>query len=203
WKTTFWDGRARWNGAIFNMDWDDIQITRFDPAESFLGLTANVGTARSRGIESDFSLLLAEGFQLNGAASWIEAELTEDYIRNLSTQNVDAPAGTELPNIPKLKLALTGKYEFDFMGMDAFAQGSYRYVGEQYNDLFVAARQKQDAYSIVNVSTGIDRDNWGASLYVTNLTDERAELNRNAATFDERITTNRPRTVGVSFYQRF
>jgi iron complex outermembrane receptor protein len=146
-------------------------------------------------------VLVSEGFQINGAASWIEAELTEDYIRNLSTQNVDAPTGTELPDIPKFKLALTGRYEFDFMGEDAFAQGSYRYVG--YNDLFVAARQKQDAYSIINVSTGIDRDSWGASLYVNNVADERAELNRNAATFDERITTNRPRTIGVSFYQRF
>ena len=203
WKTTFWDGRARWNGSIFNMDWDDIQITRFDPAESFLGLTANVGTARSRGIETDFSLLVTEGFQVNGAASWIEAELTEDYIRNLSTQNVDAPEGTELPDIPKFKLALTGRYNFDFMGMEAFAQGSYRYVGSRYNDLFVARRQKQDAYSILNLSTGIDRDTWGASLYLTNVTDERAELNRNAATFDERITTNRPRTIGLSFYQRF
>lgn len=203
WKTTFWDGRARWNGSIFNMDWDDIQITRFDPAESFLGLTANVGAARSRGIETDFSLLVTEGFQVNGAGSWIEAELTEDYIRNLSTQNVDAPAGTTLPYVPKLKLALTGRYNFDLMGMAAFAQGSYRYVGSRYNDLFINRRQNQDAYSILNLSTGIDRDTWGASLYVTNVTDERAELNRNAATFDERITTNRPRTIGLSLYQRF
>ncbi|MCR9194441.1 MAG: TonB-dependent receptor [Hyphomonas sp.] len=203
WKTTFWDGRARWNGSVFHMDWDDIQITRFDPAESFLGLTANVGAAQSRGLETDFSILLAEGWQVNGAASWIDAELTEDYVRNLSTGNVDAPSGTQLPDIPKFKLALTTRYDFQFAGFDAFAQGSYRFVGERYNDLFVSARQEQDAYSILNLSAGIDRETWGASLYVTNVTDERAELNRNAATFDERITTNRPRTIGVSLYQRF
>lgn len=203
WKSTFWDGRARWNGSVFQMDWEDIQITRFDPAESFLGLTANVGAAQSRGIETDFSVLLTEGFQVNGAASWIDAELTEDYIRNLSTGNVDAPTGTELPDIPRFKLALTGRYDFELAGVDAFAQGSYRFVGERYNDLFVAARQEQDAYSVVNLSAGFDRETWGASLYITNVTNERAELNRNAATFDERITTNRPRTVGVNLYQRF
>lgn len=203
WKTTLWDGRARWNGSVFHMDWDDIQITRFDPAESFLGLTANVGTARSRGLETDFSVLLADGLQVNGALSYIDAELTEDYIRSIGSSTVDAPSGTELPYIPKLKLALTARYDFAVGQYDAFAQGSFRHVGESYNDLFVAARQEQDAYSILNLSTGLDRDSWGGTLYVTNVTDERAELNRNAASFDERITTNRPRTIGVSFYQRF
>jgi outer membrane receptor protein involved in Fe transport len=203
WKTTLADGRVRFNGAIFNMDWSDIQFTRFDPAESFLGLTANASNARSRGIESDISVLASEGLTLNGAFSYIDAELTEDYIRNLSTMAVEAPAGTELPNSPKLKLTASARYERDWKGFNAFGQASFQHVGARFNDLFISRRQEQASYNIINLSTGLDRENWGVSVYVRNLFDERAELNRNAADFDSRITTNRPRTIGLGFHQRF
>jgi outer membrane receptor protein involved in Fe transport len=203
WKTTLANGRVRFNGAIFNMDWSNIQFTRFDPAESFLGLTANAANARSKGIETDISILASEGLTLNGAFSYIDAELTEDYIRNLSTMAVDAPAGTELPGSPKFKMAATARYEWGWKQFEAFSQVNFQHVGARYNDLFVSRRQSQAAYDIVNFSAGLDRGNWGVSVYVRNLFDERAELNRNAVDFDSRITTNRPRTIGVGFHQRF
>lgn len=203
WKTTFVDGKVRWNGSVFNMDWDGIQITRFDPAESFLGLTANVGAARSRGIESDLAILLARGLEINASASYIEAKLTTNYVRNLSTGNIDAPSGTRLPDVPKLKFAATARYEFELMGGDGFVQTTFQHVGNRTNDLFVARRQVQSAYSLINLSTGFDQGNWGLSVFFNNLTDKRAELNRNAATFDDRITTNRPRTIGISVNSRF
>jgi len=203
WKTTLAGGNVRWNGSIFNMDWKNIQITRFDPAESFLGLTANVGNARSRGVETDLSILLSEGFQINAAASYIDAKIVTDYVRNLSTGNVDAPAGTRLPDVPKFKLAMNARYEFNIGSADAYLQGSLQHTGARFNDLFVARRQDQKAYSTVNLSAGFERDGWGGSIYVTNLTDTRAELNRNATTYDDRITTNRPRTIGVSVFKDF
>ncbi|MEJ6595747.1 TonB-dependent receptor [Parasphingorhabdus sp.] len=203
WKTTLAGGNVRWNGSIFNMDWKNIQISRFDPAESFLGLTANVGNARSRGVETDLSILLSEGFQINAAASYIDAKIITDYVRNLSTGNVDAPAGTRLPDVPKFKLAINARYEFNIGSADAYFQGSLQHTGARFNDLFVARRQDQKAYSAVNLSAGFERDSWGGSIYVTNLTDTRAELNRNATTYDDRITTNRPRTIGVSVFKNF
>lgn len=203
WKATLMDGRARWNGSVFNMDWSNIQFTRFDPTESPLGLTANAASARSRGIETDLSFQVTEGFLLNAAAALIDAELTADYIRNLSTMAVDAPAGTQLPGTAKFKTSVTGRYEYTLGGMDAYAQASWQHVGTRFNDLFISRRQEQKAYDIVNASIGIDRENWGASIYVTNLFDERAELNRNSTDFDSRITTNRPRTISVGFHQRF
>jgi iron complex outermembrane receptor protein len=203
WKSTLAGGDVRWNGSIFHMDWDDIQITRFDPSESPLGLTANVGTARSRGIETDLAAYLGGGLQISAAASYIEATLRTDYIRNLSTGVVNAPAGTRLPDVPKFKFAGNARYEFAVGGSDAFVQASYQHVGSRWNNLFVASRELQASYNIVNFSAGIDFERFSVSAFLNNAFDERAELNRNAATYDERITTNRPRTIGINLGARF
>lgn len=58
-------------------------------------------------------------------------------------------------------------------------------------------RFKQDSYTTVDASFGLREEHWGTELYVENLTDERAELFINTLDNSKRITTNRPRTVGL------
>ena len=54
WKTTSADGRIRFNGAIYTMDWDDIQYTVYDPQLSFCcGSTYNLSTAQITGFEAE------------------------------------------------------------------------------------------------------------------------------------------------------
>jgi outer membrane receptor protein involved in Fe transport len=57
----------------------------------------------------------------------------------------------------------------------------------------------QDAYSLVDASVGVENPGkgWRAEAYINNLTDERAQLHINRQDFFERVTTNRPRTMGV------
>lgn len=203
WKGSLLDGRARWNGSVFNMDWDNIQFTRFDPSESLLGLTANASKARSRGMETDIAFQVTDALQINAAASLIDAELRADYVRRIGSGVVDAPAGTQLPLTPKFKAAMSGRYEYQLGGKDAYAQASWQHVGSRFNDLFLASRENQKSYNIINLSAGVDLESWAASIYVTNVLDERAELNRNAADFDSRITTNRPRTISASLSKQF
>jgi len=52
---------------------------------------------------------------------------------------------------------------------------------------------------LVNASVGVQDESvgWGVELFVSNLTDKRAELHINRQDFFERITTNRPRTIGL------
>ena len=71
------------------------------------------------------------------------------------------------------------------------------------------------AYTLVNLSTGIEKDNWTLSLFVNNLFDERAVVNSADPGYGglpnlERppghawtTTTNRPRFFGLRFTQRF
>ena len=76
-------------------------------------------------------------------------------------------------------------------------------VDENGDTRFLAGRYEQEAYTIVNVATGLTKDGWSAELYVNNLFDENAQLNVNATDYTPSVTTNRPRTVGIRFGYRF
>ncbi|WP_417451112.1 TonB-dependent receptor [Kordiimonas sp.] len=206
WKSSLLDGRIRLNGAAFYMKWQDIQLTRFDPSESPLGLTNNAGDARAMGVEVDFSAYITEEFSLNGGFVFLDAELTDDFTQNVSAPAgtpADAPAGTGLPFAPGFKGSLTARYETDTGIGLFFAQADASYVDTSYNDLFVASRQEQDSYGILNLSTGIQRDQWTVTLEARNITDTRAQIYRNATDFDSRITTNRPRTLFISLGYKY
>ena len=72
-----------------------------------------------------------------------------------------------------------------------------------------------DSYTLVNVSTGIDKDNWSLSFFINNLFDERAEIDIEDPGYGGlpnlqrppghkwTTVTNRPRFFGVRFSQRF
>jgi hypothetical protein len=94
------------------------------------------------------------------------------------------------------------RYDFTLGSNAAYVQGALRYRGESYNDIVVANRDIQNASTILNLAAGIEQERYDIKLFLDNVTDERAELYRNAVDFDERITTNRPRTIGVGLTVR-
>jgi iron complex outermembrane receptor protein len=89
-----------------------------------------------------------------------------------------------------------------------YAQLTYVYTGESWNSLFgqstaTRGRHLQKSYEIVNASWGLEMEGYTVELFARNLLDERGEVYRNSASWDSRVTTNRPRTFGVRFRQRF
>ena len=211
-KASAMDGRARYNLAAFTMDWTDFQLSRQDTSVSPATLTYNVGNARSRGVEGDLAYLLTENWDVSVAFSLIDAELSEDYwinAANIGDGNPDAAKGDALPRVPDFKANVSTRYSFQIADFDSYVQAYWVYTGSSYNALVGSgateerARKKQHAYDILNVSVGFERDNWGAELFVRNITDERGEVFKNAFSYDSRITTNRPRTIGVRWRQKF
>jgi iron complex outermembrane receptor protein len=208
WKTMWLDNNLRWNGAIYHMQWDDMQFTRFDSSYgSPVGLTVNASEAKIVGIESDITYLLTPDWTVTAAFNFNQAELAADLLvgSNLS------PEGTALPNVPDFKGNLTSRYNVVIGGYNSFAQIVYSYVGESYSDIYkyktgdvnLDLRDVNNSYSIVNLSAGIDMDGWGVNMYVDNLTDERAQLSRGGASYDSTVTVNRPRNVGIRFHMLF
>jgi outer membrane receptor protein involved in Fe transport len=169
-----------------------------------------VGNATSDGIEIDGEFQIAAGWNVNFGLSYIEAELTEDYWvnpLNAATSAPDAPKGTELPRVPDLKWNVSSRYNFMVKDNDAFVQASYTSTGESYNLLYrnsaTRDRVKQDSYEVLNLAFGVETDDWSAEIFVANATDERGEVFVNGASYDERVTSNRPRTIGLRFRQMF
>ncbi len=59
------------------------------------------------------------------------------------------------------------------------------------------ASQPQGSYNTVSAAFGVSRDNWTLEVFGENLTDERPELYKSGNDGELRITTSRPRTIGV------
>ena len=210
-KAAAMGGRVRYNLAAFSMAWDDFQLTRVDNTISPATLTYNVGNAESRGIEGDVAYLLTENWDVTMALSIIDAKMSEDYWINpaaSATSAPDAPDGTKLPRVPNFKANISSRYSFSLGQFGAYVQGSWVHTGKSYNILFdspraARARKTQRAYDIIDVAFGLEEESWSAELFVRNLADKRGEVFRNGASWDSRITTNRPRTIGVRWRQKF
>ena len=205
WKTSFADGRARFNGAAYVMDWEDLQLTRFDVENfgSFLGLTANTSGADITGIEGDFEVRVSESWTLSGGFSYNRTELSEDFFVGTTDLTPAAPQGTDLPFTPDLKYTLISRHTFSIAGNDAYFQAAWSWTDDSWNDLFVNGRARQSRYGLLNLSGGVAFADTNLSVYVNNATDENAELTRFSRGGDERIVANRPRSVGLSLSMRF
>jgi outer membrane receptor protein involved in Fe transport len=209
WKTMSEDQDLRFNGAVYLMTWDDMQLTRYDSSfGSPVGLTINVAESSILGIESDLTYMINENLRLSAAASYNKAELAEDL--NVGTNF--SPDGTELPSVPEFKGNISARYyQTVFDEYEGYVQATYSYVGERKSDIFKFSggdlqqdlRDDLDSYAIANLSAGIEAENWTATIYINNLTDERAQLSKGTSSWDSTITINRPRTLGVSFSYLF
>tara|TARA_B110000503_G_scaffold36706_1_gene60031 strand:- start:19627 stop:21945 length:2319 start_codon:yes stop_codon:yes gene_type:complete len=201
WKTTLLDGRMRFNGAAYYSQWDDMQFTIYEFALSPVGNTYNVGESEIKGAEMDLSYLVVENFTITAAAAYNEAQTTKDFV--LSNDKLAVPDGTDLPNVPKIKYALTSRYEFDVAGLDSFVQLAYSYTDESWNDIRPDRRIKQDEFSNLNVRAGFDTGDWGIDFYVNNLTDENDNITVGPRTYYATATPQRPLTVGMKLSMRF
>ena len=71
WKTEFFDRRLQWNGAVYQEDWKDVQVSFFDPGLlGNVGFNANGPDYRIRGVETSFIALLTRGLTAEAAAAW-------------------------------------------------------------------------------------------------------------------------------------
>jgi outer membrane receptor protein involved in Fe transport len=207
WKTTWNGGRVRWNGAAYFMDWEDIQYTVYNFfLSACCGNVYNLSTAEVKGFESDISILASEAFTLSAAVAYNDGETTDDFILPPGSDGVSrlsVPEGTELPNVPKWKGNIFGRYSFDISDMPAYAQLTVSYTGNSWSEIVPDTRFKQDSYTVANFRTGIARDSWGVDLFVNNLTDEVAQFYVHPRNYEPTIVSNRPRSYGLRYWMRF
>jgi len=202
WKTTWNEGRVRWNGAAYFMEWDDIQYTVYSfSLSACCGNVYNLSTAEVKGFETDLSILASENFTLSAAVAYNKGKTTDDFV--LPNGLLSVPDGTELPNVPEWKGNILGRYTFDIGDMPAYAQLSWSYNGSSWSEIVPASRYPQDSYNLVNFRTGINRDTWGVDLFVNNLTDEVAQIYVQPRNYEPTVVTNRPRSYGLKYWMRF
>ena len=228
-KTSWADNRVRFNVALYQLDWDNIQL-------SFLGQNGlteirNAGNARIRGIEFDLSARPVPGLTLSLGGAYNDAEITEDFCLIANPQfdctlgaDLDgdgipepnallAPAGTRLPITARFKGNARIRYEFDAGNeWEGHVQLTASHEGSRTRDLRLAQRDiygNLRATNIVDFSTGLRRGDWNADFFVRNVFDARGALGSaiqcNEAVCGPKIYTfvNTPRTIGIRVGRRF
>ena len=231
-KSKFAGGNARANLTAFYMDWEDYQLELVDPSrlpceggetkipgvcgQPWQAVVANAGDAHIQGITFEFDMVMSESFSVGMNAQWLEAET--DSTLDLNGDGVlDVQKGNELPIVPEWKASAWATYFWpvNFAGAtDAYARLQWSYQSESNNRLsnkeYEPANPQivNDSYSIGDFSVGMEADTWEVSLFVNNITDERAQYTHQTGTmiaaYGARSRyTNRPREWGVRFTKHF
>jgi outer membrane receptor protein involved in Fe transport len=201
--------------AAFFLDWEDIQL--FQVVNGF-GVNANGGTAESRGFELTARANVADGLNLTFVAAYTDAYLTQDT-------DPDGPGGVPdlvgghdgdaLPFVPDWALALGGDYEWSAFGdATAYVGGQVAYTsdrpagfGNRVSSNPRSAQREAEAYTTVDLRTGVLWDQWSLELYGKNVTDEEGLTDLNAPGIYPNgaasVGVIRPRTFGLALGFRF
>ena len=221
WKTSWFDNRLRFNGAVFREDWSNFQFSYL--GANSLTIITNAGQARIDGLETDLEFAATQSLTLTGGFSLLDAKLTQTFCGiptvcsapgfDPSTYEQYAPAGTRLPVTPRFKGNITARYTFPVGSYKGDIQGSAVYVGERTSDLRTLAANAlgdEPSYTVFDFSAGIQMNSFHYSVYLNNAFDKRAVLDRYAecdvllcGAIAQYVVPNQPRTIGVKFGQKF
>ena len=174
WKTEFYNHRLQWNGAIYQEDWQNVQVAFFDPGVlGNIGFGTNGPNYRIRGLETSIIAALTQGLTLQGAASWNSSEQTNSpyLIANnpalladpasvadfgkpiLSVQNPYGPPGGPSANSPPLQYNVRLRYQWTRNSYHAFMQVGGTHTAHSYTQSSASPALSQGG----NVSTTLVR----------------------------------------------
>ena len=216
----------------FYMDWEDYihqatdpsSNTCVDPSDPFpacpggelpwISIVGNVGDAHILGTTAEFDWVPADGWSVGANATWLEAEMDTTHPRSGIAE------GQRTPNHPEYQGALWTTYSWPVrfvQGAEMFVRGQVSYTGETLTDLVPAPETSSfpsftnDAYTIADLRFGLvsPNDGWQVDLFVSNLTDERAQIQQGGSgwqwgrsgeyTRAHQLWTVRPREYGLRF----
>ena len=189
WKTDWLDRRVRFNGAIFQEDWNDFQFSFLGP--NSVTQIANAGKARIKGIETDLMFAATDSLTITAGAAYLDAAADAGLLRrprcrtgsdaNPCPVTPKAPDGRRLPITPKFKGNLIARYTFDMGDWEAHLQGAAAYIGSRWPELRTVQRDifgKEKAYTIANFSIGGTKGPYSLELFINNAFDEKGEADR-------------------------
>ena len=199
-KKQLWGGRAYVAATAYLLEQDNVLVPLFDlTAPGPLGgYLANVGEARTFGLELEGQARLAPGLQGTVALGWLDAELTSGK----GAFGVDLK-GNEVPSSRPFTSAVTLSYRREIAsGIDLMLDGSYTYRARGYQDVANTARISEA--NLVNLAAGLDFGSFDVTAYVQNAADDDYEIasgGSRAGTFG--IVRAQGRTFGVTLGARF
>lgn len=220
------------NAAAYYNDISDLQVT-LDAGSCSSRIVFNVPDSHAAGVEVELAWTPISGLEVSFAGNWTEAEFDSTVRDGVGNVIGGIREGNRLPSVPEYMAAATVAYYWPagFLEADSdfFVAGSVQHVGSRFTQpgdqepgagtftsglAFGGATGAEvttvdlelDAFTIVNLSAGIEGDAWDLIFFVNNATDENARL-----AFDRErggrarlgFHVNQPRTYGVTLRRSF
>ncbi|HEY2465956.1 MAG TPA: TonB-dependent receptor, partial [Steroidobacteraceae bacterium] len=206
-RTDLFDKTFSIDMAVFYIDWKDIQILSVVNTPSGpVGINGNSGSAKSKGVEYNFSWRPFTGFTIGLLGAYTDAYLTSD------APGLGAFSGEKLPFVPDVSTTLNLDYRWPAFGSySAYVGASETYTGVRYTGFsptvaVIEPHVKLPVYNTVQVRFGVEDDHYSAELYGNNMTNARGitdYANQGGANQTGQVSFIQPRTIGIELGVKF
>lgn len=220
-KLRFFDGAAEIHATLFDMSYEDLQVSQFTGNTSFI--VDNAAKATVRGAELEGRWQASRSIALFGGLAYNDFQFDRYPFAGCTVpQTIQSGLGTAAcaaagindlsgrpaPRSPKLMSSISVEYRTIFGAYELRSALNWIWRDGQYGAADLDPRTHQGSYSTVNLSGTLGpRDgSWDVSVVAKNLTDENYfavaddvplfPLNYNRQ-------NSRPRSIGVRFRWRF
>jgi iron complex outermembrane receptor protein len=196
-KATFWDGRARLNGAVFYYDYRNYQGFFL---QGLTNVVQNID-ATVEGGELEFAWAPVRGANLQLGLSHLESR----------AKNVPLPAGgltdTQMPQAPRWSVNAVARYEWSIALGRLAVEADTKWNSGQYLELVNAPADYEPSYVVSNARLTFSSadDRWEIAAWVRNLADRAYRvygLDLSALGFEQSVY-GPPRTFGATFTYRW
>ena len=166
-KLSFWQDRLTVNAAIFQTDYQDLQVQVFN---SVAPVTQNIGEATIEGFELELMAAPGDGWFIEASLSLLDAEYDE-----IDTGNTLIGQDFDFERVPDTAASLGVSKEFQLNDLGALTlRADWSYRAETYNDAFNTELLKTDSYDLLDASVRWNNaeEDWTVTLFGRNLGDE-------------------------------
>ena len=167
-KLDLLDGRLRINGAVFQTDYEELQVQVFN---SVAPVTRNIGEASIEGVELELSASPADGWFIEGSLSMLNAEYD-----NIDTANTLILKSNDFERVPETMASVGVSKEFLLASSGSvMLRADWSYRSETYNDAYNTPLLETDSYSLIDASVRWtnQQGDWSVILSGRNLSDEQ------------------------------
>ena len=167
-KLDLLDGRLRINGAVFQTDYEELQVQVFN---SVAPVTRNIGEASIEGVELELSASPADGWFIEGSLSMLNAEYD-----NIDTANTLILKSNDFERVPETMASVGVSKEFLLASTGSvMLRADWSYRSETYNDAYNTPLLETDSYSLIDASVRWtnQQGDWSVILSGRNLSDEQ------------------------------
>jgi iron complex outermembrane recepter protein len=204
-KVGFFDNRVRWNTALFDIEWSNLQV--LVPTSLFSYIT-NAGSARSNGFETELDAQVMQRLDVIAGLTYNNARLVGSQPAS-SSPSAQLRAGDRLAGVPQwtgrvsllCATPIGSRYDATARIDLSYETGRSSLVTPQNPAYFVSG-----GYALTNLHFNLDRnDGWGISMDVDNLFNRFAVLSVQAedSNLIETQTPARPRTISFGIVKRY